>query len=240
MTMNDDMLMAFVDGELDDLSRARVERAIAEDPALKARLAAQQRLRARLAAHYAPAAAEEVPERLRALLESEAPVADLAAARARRARPLWQNFAALAATLVLGLAVGRTLLAPGGGPVGVEGGVMVARGALADALDSQLASAQAPDAATRIGVSFAAADGRLCRTFDGAAAAGLACRGDHGWQLMMTTAGAGGQRSQYRQAGSGDPLVLQAAQEIMAGEPLDEAGERRARDSGWRRSAPAR
>ena len=58
MTIDDDMLMAFVDGELDEVSRARVERATAEDPAVKARLEQQQRLRARLAAHYGPAAEE--------------------------------------------------------------------------------------------------------------------------------------------------------------------------------------
>jgi hypothetical protein len=241
MAIDDDMLMAFVDGELDEIGRARVERALAQDPALKARLAVQQRLRARLAEHYAPAVEEEVPERLRAMLENG--VVDLAAARARRARPLWRSVAALAATLVLGLAVGRTLLAPGApaaGPIAVVDGAMMARGDLARALDTQLASAQAPDAATRIGVSFANNDGRLCRTFDSQAAAGVACRTDNGWQVMVTAPGSGGQRGQYRQAGSESLLVQQAAQEMMAGEPLDDAAERRARDSGWRRGGASR
>lgn len=243
MAIDDAMLMAFADGELDEIGRARVERALAEDPALKERLAVQHRLRARLAARYAPVAEEEVPERLRRMLETN--VVALPAAPARRARPIWQSFAALAATLVLGLAVGRTLLAPGApaaGPIAVEGGIMVARGELAEALDTRLASAQAPGAATRIGVSFAAGDGRLCRTFDGAAAAGVACRGEDGWQVMMTAAGAGAgpARGDYRQAGSENLLVQQAAQDMMAGEPFDAAAERRARDSGWRRSAPRR
>jgi hypothetical protein len=111
---------------------------------------------------------------------------------------------------------------------------MVAQGELAHALDTQLASAQASGAATRIGVSFAAADGRFCRTFDSAAVAGLACHGDAGWQLMLTAPGAGPAASELRQAASGDPHVLATAQELMAGEPLDAAAERRARDSGWR------
>lgn len=237
MAIDDEMLMAFVDGELDEIGRARVERALAADPALKARLEAQQRLRARLAAHYAPAVEEEVPERLRAMLETN--VVDLP----RRARPLWQSAAALAATLLLGLAIGRTLLVPGApasGPIAVEGGAMVARGTLAEALDGQLASAQAADAAIRIGVSFARGDGRLCRTFDSEAAAGVACRTDGGWQVMMTAAGSGGQRGEFRQAGSESLLVQQAAQEMMAGEPLDDRGERRARDSGWRRGGASR
>ena len=112
---------------------------------------------------------------------------------------------------------------------------MVAQGQLASALDTQLASAQAPDAATRIGTSFAATDGRLCRTFDSAAMAGLACRGDAGWQLIMTTAGSASQHGEFRQAGSANPLVAQAAQDLMAGEPFDAAAERHARDAGWRR-----
>jgi hypothetical protein len=240
MTIDDDMLMAFVDGELDEVSRARVERAVAEDPALRARLEQQQRLRDRLSAHYGPVAEEEVPDRFRALLETN--VVPLAMAAARPVRPVWQSLTALAATLVLGLAVGRTLLAPAPavGPFAVEGGTMVARGELAAALDSQLASAQPRDAATRIGVTFANNDGRACRTFDSAAAAGIACRTGATWQVMMTAAGSGPQRADYRQAGSENLLVQQAAQEMMAGEPYDDAAERRARDSGWRSSTPRR
>ena len=240
MTIDDDMLMAFVDGELDEISRARVERAAAEDPALQGRLEQQRRLRARLEAHYGPAAEEEVPERFRAMLETN--VVTLDTARPRPARPLWQTLTALAATLVLGLAVGRTMLAPAPamGPLAVEGGRVMARGELAEALDTQLASAQPQAAATRIGVSFAGNDGRACRTFDSEAAAGIACRGDGGWQVMMTAAGHGGQPTDYRQAGSGNLLVQQAAQEMMAGEPYDDAAERRARDSGWRSTTPRR
>jgi hypothetical protein len=161
-------------------------------------------------------------------------VVDFAAAKARRPRPVWQNLMALAATLVLGLAIGRTLVMPAASPVGIANGTMVAQGPLAAALDTQLASAQAPDATTRIGTSFAAADGRYCRTFESVAMAGVACRGEQGWQLMMTSTGSGVAQTAYRQAGSSNPLVAQAAQEMMAGEPFDAAAERQARDSGWR------
>jgi len=229
--IDDALLMAYADGELDEVGRARVERAIAEDSGLRARLEQQQRLRATLAAHYGPTAEEEVPERLRSMLETNV----VRFAPRPTPLPLWRGVAALAASLMLGLALGRTLLAPAGGPVGIEHGTMVAEGALADALDVQLASAQPAGAPVRMGLSFAAADGRLCRTFDSAALSGLACRGESGWQLMMTAAGAGGPRGDYRQAASGNPLVAQAAQELMTGEAFDAAGERRARDAGWRR-----
>jgi hypothetical protein len=233
--IDDDILMAYADGELDEIGRARVERAVAADPALRARLAQQRKLRATLADFYGPTAGEDVPERFRAMLDSK--IVDFAGAKARQAqqaRPLWQSLTALAATLVVGLALGRTLLMPAAGPIGVEKGIMVAQGPLAAALDTQLASAQGPDASTRIGTSFAAADGRLCRTFDSAALAGIACRGEQGWQLMMTGTGSGGAHGDYRQAGSSNPLIAEATQALMAGEPFDANAERRARDSGWR------
>src|SRR3546814_15960075 len=72
-----------------------------------------------------------------------------------------------------------------GGPIGVEEGALVAQGGLAEPLDTQLASAQAPAAATRIGVSFADRQGRFCRSFDSAALAGLASpQGGNGRGVM--------------------------------------------------------
>ena len=52
------MLIAWVDGELDEVTRRRVDRAVADDPALAERLAMHRRLRERLSGHYAPIAAE--------------------------------------------------------------------------------------------------------------------------------------------------------------------------------------
>lgn len=226
MTFDDARLMAWLDGELDAAEGAEVEAAIAADPALAARVEEQRRLRDRLRAHYGPVADEPVPERLSALLET-----NVVAFSPRRpsSRPAWQLPAAIAASLVLGLFGGRLL--PGGdGPVALDAGRLEARGALASALDAQLASDQRAEAETRIGISFARADGRWCRTFEGVALSGLACRDAGGWQLVMTDEGRGAQGG-YRQAGSG--RILGAAQEMMAGEPLDAAGERAARDSGW-------
>lgn len=232
MAVTDDMLMAWLDGELDAPGRAEVEAALAEDEVLRGRLEQQRRLRNRLAAHYAPVAEEDVPARLRALLETN--VVDFGQVRARRPRPLWQSLAAIAATLVLGIAIGTSL--PGGdaGPVAVRDGAMVATGTLADALDTQLASAPPADAATRIGVSFARTDGRWCRTFETAALSGVACREGGRWQMVAMAAGTGAARGDYRQAGGASPLVMQTAQDMMAGEPLDADAERHARDSGWR------
>ena len=233
MTIDHDLLMAFADGELDEVTRARVERAVAEDPELRARLEVQQRLRARLAAHYAPVLDEDVPESLRAAVATN--VVPLRAPPAPSRMPAWRTFAALAATLVLGLFLGRTLPMGGGaGPVVSANGVLVASGDLAATLDTQLASAQAPNSATRIGITFRDGNGRVCRTFDGASLAGLACRDGANWRLEATGAGSAASGSDYRQAASGNPRILEAAQDMMAGAPLDAAAEQQARAAGWR------
>ena len=238
MSIDDERLMAYLDGELDAAGRAIVEEALARDEALRARLEAQRQLRDRLAAHYGPVAEEPIPDRFRQLLDP--PVVDLADARRRRAtaRLMWQSVAALAATLVLGLVLGGQI-PRAAGPVRSDHGTLYADGDLARQLDTQLASMPTVGAATRVGVSFARADGTFCRTFQGPALGGLACRDGERWRLVVTAPGTGESQAQYRQAASGNALVMQAAQELMAGEPLDAAGERRARDSGWRRDALA-
>jgi hypothetical protein len=228
MRIEDETLMAFVDGELDEIARRRIAAAAAQDPELAGRIAAQRRLKARLDAHYGPAAEEEVPERLRALLEhSVVPIAP------RRTAPAWRAAAALAASLLIGLAIGRTL--PDGAPVRADAQGLYAQADLARALETQLASSQPADAPVRIGLSFTATDGALCRTFEGAALSGLACRAEAGWRLVLTAPGAGAAAGDgYRQAGAG-VAVMEAAQEMMAGDPFDAAAEQAARARGWRR-----
>lgn len=232
MAIDDETLMAFLDGEIDELRRRRIEQALAEDADLRTRLEAQRRLRERLAAHYGPVADEAVPERLRAMLETN--VVELPRTPHP---PVWRWTAALAASLVLGLAIGRSL--PQGGPVTTSEGMLIARGDLARTLDRELASAQSGDSETRIGVSFARSDGAWCRSFERADLAGLACREQGVWRLVTTAPGAGPERGEYRQAGSGSRIVMQAAQELMAADPLDADAERRARDSGWQAGTPA-
>ena len=56
MTIDRETLMAYADGELDELTRRRVEQAITADPALAAQVEADRALRARIAGHYAEVA----------------------------------------------------------------------------------------------------------------------------------------------------------------------------------------
>ena len=108
-------------------------------------------------------------------------------------------------------------------------GTLVAAGPLARALDTQLASNQPADAGVRIGLSFRDKQGRLCRSFEGAALSGIGCREDGRWALERALRGEG--RRDYRQASSGALAADVAA--MLAGDPFDAAAERAARDRGW-------
>ena len=246
MKITEEMLIAFADGELDPRERETVMRAVAADPELGQRLAAHQRLRTTLSEHFEPLAEEPVPDRLKALLGQKWTVEDgnvvsLAAVREGRKERAerqgrrgwlagWGNFAAIAATLVLGLAVGKSM--NDGSPVGIRGSGMVAQGDLARALDTRLASAQKTGAETRIGLTFRSKDGEICRTFDGAAMAGLACREGGRWRLeqLLPGASAGGD---YRQASAADPRIAASVQGMIAGAPFDAQAEKAALDEGW-------
>ncbi len=237
MTHEKATIAAFVDGELDDLTARRIEREAATDAALADEIARHRALTDRLQRHYDPVADETIPDELLKLLarseaESPAPAVDtsLAARReAKRARFAPMHWGAIAASLVLGLALGTQ---PWRTPADVvtEGGALVASGALAAALDTQLASNQAADAPVRIGLSFRDRAGRTCRSFEGAALAGIGCRGAEGWTLERTMRES--RQGDYRQASSGELAAAAAA--MMAGEPFDEAAERKARAEGWR------
>ncbi|MFN3725424.1 MAG: anti-sigma factor family protein [Allosphingosinicella sp.] len=232
MEWDDELIGAYADGELHALIQDRFEEALARDDSLRARVEREKMVRARLGGHFDPVLDEPVPERLRAMLEAKpaAPVVSIADARERRRLPrqAWIP-AAMAASLAVGLFGGQLI----GGKGGVSS-MPVAEGRLAEALDTQLASAPATSGDTRIGTTFRNGDGRVCRTFDGPDVAGFACRDGGAWRIEMLAPGSGRQASGYQQATSGAMLVLQAAQERMAGEPVGEDEERRLRESGWR------
>lgn len=230
MSFDPATIAAFVDGELDDLTARRVEQAAETDAALAAEIARHRALRNRLAAHFLPIADEPVPDRLRALLADDDRVDTSLAARrdARRPRFAAMHWGAIAASLVLGLTIGLRPWTPAA-DVAADRGALVASGALAHALDTRLASNQPHDAAIRIGLSFRDREGRYCRSFESAALDGIGCRDAGRWRLERTASGSGAR--DYRQAASGELMTAAAA--MMAGDPLDAAAERAARDGGW-------
>ncbi|WP_067734873.1 hypothetical protein [Novosphingobium naphthalenivorans] len=246
MSVTPEELMAYADGELPAADAARVAAAIAADPALAQRLAAERRLREALQGHLNPVAEEPVPDALAAMIaaavqEDERKVVSLAAARAEREsgtesgkRPFmqrWGSGMAIAASLVLGLMLG-TQLQPGG-PVAEKNGALVASGRLAKGLENQLASAQGGNGPLRILVSFQRKGGDYCRVFENGTAAGIACKEDGDWMLERVIASGQRQTGEYRQAGSPESALLAAAQDMAAGDPLDAAAEKAVRSKAW-------
>lgn len=221
----DEMLMAYVDDELAPDQRESFERRLAADPALQQAVARQRALRARLAAAFDPVLEEPVPLSLT--------LAAQAANEPRRGGWRAPQWAAMAACLALGVIAGRAAW-PTSGALETREGALVVHGALARALDQQLAADAGP---VRIGVSFRSTDGRWCRTFQSAPdrLAGLACREPQGWAARALATWRPQPQAGYRTAGSETPApVLAAVDAAISGAPLDAAAERAARDRGWK------
>lgn len=241
----EEQLAAYVDGALDDAARAELERVLASDPAATARVAALRARVAQLRAAYAGVLAEPVPERLvAAVRRGGASPTSLDEARARRAarvprRWAWREWGAVAAAVFLGVIVGERLaMAPAGVPWQSTPGGLVASGPLAAALGTQLAGDPA-GGTVRIGISYRAKGGGLCRSFTLASAGGLAgtaCHRDGAWILQALAQPSASQPGgDYQLAASGLPPALALLVEgQIEGEPLDAAGEAAARQRGWR------
>jgi hypothetical protein len=224
MTPSPETIAAYVDGELSPPAVAAFETLMNAEPGLAAEVGRQRALRARLAAVYDPVLSEEVPLALRMAATSANDVR-----RPRLGLPQW---AALAACLVVGVAIGQSL-SPVGGHLVSEHGTLVARAGLARALTTQLA---ADGGAVKVGLTFRDAGGGYCRTFLSRAdrLAGLACRRDGRWVVQTVSAWAPQAAPQYRTAASETPpAVLAAVDGVIAGAPLDAAAERAARNAGW-------
>ena len=232
MTIDPETLMAYADGELDAIAAKRVEKAIAADPVLAAQVDHHRKLAVSLRAAFEPAAAAPVPPAVEARLRESARVVPLAPRAVRRERPLW--IGAVAASLVAGLLAGPLILQRDPGGVAMRDGTAIASGDVARALGTQLASAQPPDAAVRVGVTFRDGAQRWCRTFESGTTGGIACAQGNDWRIERLYGGMSQQGGAYRQAGSPAAAMMADAQAMMAGDPLDVAAERAARDAGWR------
>jgi anti-sigma factor RsiW len=241
--MDDDTLIAYLDGELSPERRADVAAAVEADPALKAHLERHRALGLRVTAAFAGILEDPLPAALLQAAQGPeippAPILDLAAARqAREARrALWRRPEALgwlAASILAVVLAGQTVLAPSS-PLRTRDGRLEARGALAKALSTQLASAGPSQGPVRVILTFRNAAGQVCRSFVSSAVSGVACF-DHGvWGVQGAFGGQGGAAGGgYRLASGGDPRLMDLVGGLMVGEAFNAAQERAARASGWR------
>lgn len=247
---DDETLMAFADGEADDVTRARIMRAMAADPAVASRVEMFRASRAKLSDAIKPVAGSAVPPGLKlsveAMVERDAEarafktaqrvkVVDLAERSARRTRsvqPRW--LAPIAACIVLAMG------AFGGYAVGV---------ALPALDDTEFASIRDPAIMQALFevpsgkqidlkpgrtlepvLSFQLEDGTLCREYklrepNAKGVISIACLESDRWQTHLVMASAR-QEEGYVPAGSAETIDAYLTS-IHASSPLDGEAEKK-------------
>lgn len=252
MTVSDEILMAYADGEVDAATRAIIEAAMRDDPEVRRRVAHHRALREAMHGAFSAVIDEPVPQRLIAAARGTpgGKVVDLAGAREaaagkapRKGQRSWQP-TAMAASLILGLALGYLGWHGSNAPVRMSSnGELLAGASLAEALSSQLSADHSPGLIVTTGLSYRAKTGDYCRTFSLIATqanSGLACREAGSWKIKVLAQSpqTSVNSSAFRPAASAEsPAVRSAVEESIDGEPLDQAGEIAARQEKW--AAPA-
>jgi len=249
--IDDDILQAYVDGELDAVTAAEINAALAHDTALAERVQRARDLHAQLRAMFDPVLEEPVPEHLFALLrpatsKASNPIEPLGVTASKDVlgnahrhvvRRRWALGAALAASIVLS-ALSLWWWRPADVLTRTQNGQPYAAGTLAHTLDQALASEPDAHAPIAIGLSFRGTDGHVCRTFvvrTPPSRAGLACHGDSGWALAVLGPMTSSENGEWRQAATAlTPDVQAGVDQRLSGSVFDATQERAARDAGWR------
>jgi hypothetical protein len=237
MCVDDETLMAWVDGELNAIRGPEIEAAVAADPALARRAGRMRMVRELVADGFAPVLAAPAPSGLRGLTKT---VATLTPRRRRRADAGWTALAASVALLVAAVAAMQILKQDSIGRF--RDGVYVADARLSRALDRTPSGAAVTQDGLRLAprYSFRDVNGRLCRVFTAGrgsgAVAGAACHEADLWRLIaIAPAGDAGDDGVFRQADGGEPEAVAAAVEaIWADAPLDAGEEAAAIRNHWR------
>lgn len=249
MKFSDDLLIAYIHGELAEPARAAVERAMHADPVLAARIAQHRRESGERRSHlFSVSNGHGGHQQQRSRSPGGAKVVHLDAVRPGRSAPPPppqqaetsglgpRHWLAIGAALVAGAAggvLGWQELRPEPGLVMLEAsdGVLVARGRLVEALGAQLASPGPTETGVRIGVTFVSKDGSYCRSFVVDTTAGLACRGNGRWTIPVLAQPQPG--TAWLDGNSLPPSVQAAIDARIVGATLDPAAERAAQQRGW-------
>ena len=252
----DELLKAYVNGELDEAGRTKVEQAISEDARVAQRVAQQRALKGRLHNVFEGILREPAPRRAVNGFRAEGPtgpaqIIDLARVRAARARrPERRRLSiprrattAIAASLLAGVGAGLLIqrLLASAVPVEFRAGALIAGGLLNSSLNEQVVGVTPTSTAVRVGQSFHAKAGGYCRTFtldNGHPMAGLACREQQHWRvwtlLGTDSAATTGSPQLFRLSSSALPAPLLAViNDRTTGDALDAAAESKARHSDW-------
>lgn len=231
---DDEQFYAWLDGELDDEAAAKVAARVADDPALTKFAEQHRALGMTLRNAFEPIASSPAPEHMLAAARTGASVIHFGTAKARRSGrfglPQW---AAIAATLVVGIVTGTMLQSGSVSPIEASNRRLVAAASLDKALDAQLAGS-VQNGPVRIGLTFRDGSGAICRSFSDTRSSGLACQDRGQWQIRGLFGAPEGQQGDYRMAAGADPAIAALIDSTIAGDAFDAAQERAARERGWR------
>lgn len=225
-------LMRRADGLLDAEAAAEVDRAAAADPELARRLAAFGGQSEALRQAW-PVQTDARDQALMRMIAGETPAVEkgwLGRLFRPRAAAAWGGLAT--ACFLGGLVVCGVLDRSTPGLALGDGG-RLADAALVRVLDQRRAADGPDDQGCSVGLTFQDGDGDWCRTFGADGLSGLACRQEGTWRLRAAAPATPG--GELRQASSDIATpVLAAVDEALAGDVVDAAAERAARDAGWR------
>ncbi|GAB4149253.1 MAG: anti-sigma factor [Sphingomonadales bacterium] len=240
--IEDELLVAYVDGALDAATHQRLAAREAVDADFRARAEAYRALRQQLRQAFDPVLDEPVPDRLR-----QAALADDKVIAFRPAKAWLTQWAkpamAMAASLVVGLYLGGQWYGSGGGPFKVRDTGLYAGDALAASLNSRLSGQAGDGDGAAILLSFRSAENDYCRVFqlDQASLAGLACMEGAAWHIAsVQTAALAGDNAGMQPAGAEalPPALRASIAARIAGDALGLEEEKAARAAGWQKPAP--
>ncbi len=241
--MNDELIMAYADGEASAEDARRVEHLLEVSPEARRKLEMfQQTAEAlRAAREDVPPVSEALAKRVADTLEADArssvqgDTGTIVEFPRRGWGAVWPAAMAASIALVVGLGFGYGLnggiSGPANGPLGVTS---LAEPAIGDALAvmSSGTSRVLPSGATlNVIASFEGEDGVFCREFDyetptGLSLVSVACRNNAAWQPRIAVTVSGESGNLYAPASSLDALEAWLASSGL-GEPLDETVERK-------------
>jgi hypothetical protein len=253
LDLTDELLVAYVDDELDTQQRSMVRAVLDRNPALSRR-ADEMRLARDLLREAFPLQPEvAVPARI------ESAATQLAAACTRQSSSRkatgfrYRRSHAIAAGLVLCMAAASYLVLR---PASDERRPMVTalteirpenplHGVLESTASAQLVKIPGEDAAVRAVLTFQAKDGRFCREFeilaDSGSSTGIACRQEGHWRTEVVASGVAVPEDgfYYTPAGGSDEAAIAEVFEgLVQGEPLSIDEETRVLAAGWDTAAP--
>ncbi|NUB45964.1 hypothetical protein GEU84_016320 [Fertoebacter nigrum] len=245
MAITDEILMAYADGEMSDAEAAEVERAIAADAELAAKVALFRKGRMALAGALGapapvPAALMSRVQEMADAMRPDTPVGTsnvIDLSTRRKSVPFWQVPLAASVALAVGLSTALFLGAERGG----QDGLLVARQSDPEVINALNAVGSGTSVDIRSGAQFTLiatfrdANGHLCREFEreqmsGASVVAVACRADAQWEVRFAVAVAAADDTAYAPASSLETLDAWLSA-TGAAAPMSQEEERAALDS---------